>query len=279
MEQRTGLIPATFFLGVRRAWDGKMQAYTRASPAQGHHRHGPRYFNLTYSARRVALRTLAFWLLLVLTFGVLVAKPEKCTLHGGQSRSSSAEHRNDNRESLAAHLYSTRCSFGENQIKSPYASIFLDGTQVLVSLTPVQESFGSSTWANGCRFATFYASMCDNHFPSLLACLLFPPRDYGPPPTLHDRLNLHLSLQCRRFQTPRYAKRAGVAWDATGPLFSLPTLSSSHCTLRVSERDSLRQPHAAHSDEERPRPQKSGCAQRCLNACTAGYFEGTVIRD
>ena len=143
--------------------------YTRASPAQGHHRrHGPRHFNLTYSVRRVALRTLAFWLLLFLTFSVLVTKPEKCTLHGGQSRSWSAEQRNENRESLAAHLYSPRCSSGENQIKSPNVSLFLDGTQVLVSLTPVQESFGSSTWLMGvapqhftlpCAITTFPVSL------------------------------------------------------------------------------------------------------------------------
>ena len=31
--------------------------------------------------------------------------------------------------------------------------------------------------------------------------LFFPPRGYEPPSTLRDRLNLHLSLQCRRFPT------------------------------------------------------------------------------
>ena len=110
-----GQVSCEIFLGVHRAWDGNMLAYTRASPAQGHHRHGPRHFNLTYSARRVALRNLAFWSLF-LTFSVLVAKPEKCTLHGGQSRSWSAEQRNGNRESLAAHPHPPRCSFGENKI-------------------------------------------------------------------------------------------------------------------------------------------------------------------
>ena len=101
--------------------------------------------------------------------------------------------------------------------------------------------------------------------------LFFPPRGYEPPPTLRGRLNLHLSLQCRRFPPPRYANRPDVALDAIGPLLPHPTSSSLH--------DSLRQPHAAHSDEERPRPQKSGCAQRFLNARTTGYFAGTVIRD
>ena len=157
------------FLGMHRTWDDKMLAYTQASPAQGHHRrHRPRHFNLTYSARRVALRSLAFWLLLFLTFSVLVAKPEKRILHGGQSRSWSAEQRNENRESLAAHLYPPRCSFGKNRINSPNASIFLDGTQVLVSFTSVQESFGSSTWIMGvasqhftlpCAITTFPVSL------------------------------------------------------------------------------------------------------------------------
>ena len=61
------------------------------------------------------------------------------------------------------------------------------------------------------------------------------------------------------------------------------TLSLSHPvlfvihTLKVSEHDSLWPPPAAHSDE-RPRPQKSFRAQRCLNALTPGYLEGTVVR-
>ena len=30
--------------------------------------------------------------------------------------------------------------------------------------------------------------------------------------------------------------------------------------------------------DERPRPQKCSCGQRCLNALTPGYLEGTVVR-
>ena len=76
----------------------------------------------------------------------------------------------------------------------------------------------------------------------------------------------------------RYAKRPDVALDAIGPLFLLPTPSSSYCTLKVSENDSFRQPPAAHS-EERPRPQKSSCSQRRLNALTTGHLKGTVVRS
>ena len=96
-----------------------------------------------------------------------------------------------------------------------------------------------------------------------------PPRGREPSPTLHDRLNPHLRQQCRRFPIPRYVKRPDVVLYAIGPLFFLPTPSSPHCTLKVSEHDSLWQPPAAHSDE-RPRPRKSSRAQR--------YLKGTIVR-
>ena len=109
-------------------------------------------------------------------------------------------------------------------------------------------------------------------------CLFLPPRGHEPPPTLHDRLNTNLSLYRHRFPIPRYAKRPDVALYTVGPLFLLPTPSSStHCALKVSEHDSLWQPPAAHS-EERSRPQKSSRAQRCLNALAPSYLKGTVVR-
>ena len=108
--------------------------------------------------------------------------------------------------------------------------------------------------------------------------LFFPPRGHEPPPTLRDRLKPHLSLQCRRFPVPRYAKRPDVALDAIGPFFLLPTLSSPYCTLKVSENDSLRQPPDAHS-EERPRLQKSSRSKRRLNALKPGYLKGTAVRS
>ena len=63
--------------------------------------------------------------------------------------------------------------------------------------------------------------------------LFFPPRGHEPPPTLRDRLSPHLSLQRRRFSTPRYAKRPDVAPNAIGPLFLLPTPSSMHCAPQI----------------------------------------------
>ena len=74
-----------------------------------------------------------------------------------------------------------------------------------------------------------------------------------------------------------YAKRPDVALYTVGPLFLLPILSSPHCALKTSEHDSLWQPPTVHS-EERPRPQKSSCAQRCLSALAPGYLKGTVVR-
>ena len=107
--------------------------------------------------------------------------------------------------------------------------------------------------------------------------LFLPPRGHEPPPTLRDRLNPNLSLYRHRFPIPRYAKRPDVAPYTVGPLFLLPTPSSAHCALKVSEHNSLWQPPAAHS-EERFRPQKSSRAQRCLNALAPGYLKGTVVR-
>ena len=107
--------------------------------------------------------------------------------------------------------------------------------------------------------------------------LFLPPRGHEPPPTLRDRLNPNLSLYRHRFPIPRHAKRPDVALYTVGPFFLLPTPSSTHCALKVSEHDSLWQPPAAHS-EERSRPQKSSRAQRCLNALAPGNLKGTVVR-
>ena len=60
---------------------------------------------------------LLLLLLLFLTFSALVANPKKTTLHGGQSRSWSAEQGKKKKKSLAAHPPPppppARCSFGE----------------------------------------------------------------------------------------------------------------------------------------------------------------------
>ena len=99
----------------------------------------------------------------------------------------------------------------------------------------------------------------------------FPSRGYKPPPTLPDRLNLHLSFQGRRFSTPYYDKCPDVAMYTIGPLLLFHNLSSAHCTLKVSEHSSLRAPPAAHSYEW-SHPETPSCVQRCLNALTPSYL-------
>ena len=57
MERRTGKIRGAFSR-MHRALDGWMLARAPASPAQGLHHHGPRYFNFLIFVRCVALRNL-----------------------------------------------------------------------------------------------------------------------------------------------------------------------------------------------------------------------------
>ena len=58
MERRTGKIRGSFSR-MHRALDGWMLARAPASPAQGLHHHGPRYFNIPYFCTIcVALRNL-----------------------------------------------------------------------------------------------------------------------------------------------------------------------------------------------------------------------------
>ena len=56
-ERRTGKIRGAFSRTYR-ALDGWMLARAPASPAQGLHHHGPRYFNFFISVHCVALRNL-----------------------------------------------------------------------------------------------------------------------------------------------------------------------------------------------------------------------------
>ena len=56
-ERRTGNIRGAFSR-MRRALDGWMLARVLASPAQGLHHHGPRYFNFPYFCTRCGLEEL-----------------------------------------------------------------------------------------------------------------------------------------------------------------------------------------------------------------------------
>ena len=57
MERRTGKIRGTFS-GMHKALDGWMLARAPASPAQGLHHHGPRYFNFPYFCTMCGLEKL-----------------------------------------------------------------------------------------------------------------------------------------------------------------------------------------------------------------------------
>ena len=106
----------------------------------------------------------------------------------------------------------------------------------------------------------------------------FPPRGHEPPPTLLTASTQTSAFRAIVFQSPDMPNaRMSLCTQSVHSVFLLPTPSSSpHCVLKVSEHDSLWQPPAAHSEEERPRPQKkSSRAQRCLNQCSrTGLFQG-----
>ena len=136
---------------MHRALDGWMLARAPASRAQGLHHHGPRYFNFSYLCTMCGLEKLGIvdqnWLtrtyssdlllrtlvagrrqqsesieaaldmellllLLFLTFSALVVHPKKTTLHGGQSRSWSAEQGKKEKEKVWQRPPTlARCSF------------------------------------------------------------------------------------------------------------------------------------------------------------------------
>ena len=244
-------------------------------------------------------------LLLFLTFSALVANPKKTTLHGGQSRSWSAEQGKKEKEKVWQRTPPppppARCSFGEkiksNKIKNQkitrrihmsrrYASRRYPGglgpSRIRTRIPTTRQLGQRVSLRKTLRFRVRLQLSQSRCLSLLLAMsgrvfLFLPPRGHEPPPTLRDRLNPNLSLYRHRFPIPRYAKRPDVALYTVGPFFLLPTPSSTHCALKVSEHDSLWQPPAAHS-EERSRPQKSSRAQRCLNALAPGNLKGTVVR-
>ena len=106
----------------------------------------------------------------------------------------------------------------------------------------------------------------------------FPPRGYEPPPTLPERLNLHLSFQRRLFSTHYYDTCPDTALYTIDPLLLFHTPSSPHGNLKVSEHSSLRQPPAAHSYEW-SHPQMPSRVQCCLNAPTPVIYRHGCTRS
>ena len=96
---------------------------------------------LSFPTTTVGMKLLL--LVLFLTFSVLVANPKKTTLHGGQSRSWSAEQEKENkRKSLAAHhpplLPTPHTARSERKKKKKSRDASTGATQVSVGLASVQ---------------------------------------------------------------------------------------------------------------------------------------------
>ena len=140
--------------------------------------------------------------LLFLTFSVLVASPKKTTLHGGQSRSWSAEQGGKKVWQRTPPPPPARFSsiIGENEIKirrriympRRYAGL---GPPRVRTRIPSNRRLGQ--WVSLrkiLRFRVRYQLSQSRCLSLLLAMsnrvyLLFSPRGHEPPPTLRDRLN------------------------------------------------------------------------------------------
>ena len=70
-ERRTGKIRGAFSR-MQRALDGWMLARAPASPAQGLHHHGPRYFNFPYFCTICGLEKLGFNLLIKTGWSIII---------------------------------------------------------------------------------------------------------------------------------------------------------------------------------------------------------------
>ena len=181
---------------------------------------------------------------LFLTFSALVANPKKTTLHGGQSRSWSAEQGKKKKKVWQRTPPPARCSFGEKKKKKKitrrihmsrrYASRRYAGglgPSRIRTRIPTTRQLGQ--WVSLRKTLRFRVrlQLSQSRCLSLLLAmsgrvfLFLPPRGHEPPPTLRDRLNPNLSLYRHRFPIPRYAKRPDVALYTVGPFFLLPTPS------------------------------------------------------
>ena len=158
-------------------------------------------------------------LLLFLTFSSLVANPKKTTLHGGQSRSWSAEQRKrEKRKSLAAppsplppprallvrrkekkkRKITRRIHMCRRYAGRRYAGGL--GPSRVRTRIPTTRRLGQ--WVSLRKILLFRVrlqlsqSRCLSLFLAMSGrvFLFFPPRGHEPPPTLRDRLNPSLSL-------------------------------------------------------------------------------------
>ena len=181
-------------------------------------------------------------LLLFLTFSALVANP-KTTLHGGQSRSWSAEQgekkkkksgsapppppsrallvrRKKKKKKKEKKEITRRIHISRRYASRRYAGGL--GPSRIRTRIPRTRQLGQ--WVSLRKTLRFRVrlQLSQSRCPFLLLAmsgrvfLFLPPRGHEPPPTLRDRLNPTLSLYRHRFPIPRYAKRPDVALYAVG---------------------------------------------------------------
>ena len=159
-------------------------------------------------------------LLLFLTFSTLVANPKKTTLHGGQSRSWSAEQGKKEEEKVWQRSPLPRAARSEKrkkkkkkvtrrvQIYRRYASRRYAGglgPSRIRTRIPTTRQLGQ--WVSLRKTLRFRVrlQLSQSRCLSLLLVMsgrvffFLPPRGHEPPPTLRDRLNPNLSLYRHRF--------------------------------------------------------------------------------
>ena len=99
-------------------------------------------------------------------------QPEKTTLHSGQSRSWSTEEGKENKiKSLAAHSPPPPTVLVRRKKKKNHLTHLQALRRSRSASRPYKDSFDPLLTRSKGRFAKFYASVCDNKFPSLVASL------------------------------------------------------------------------------------------------------------
>ena len=135
----------------------------------------------------IVITCIQYNYLLFLTFSALVASPKKLlytVANPARGLLNRGKKKRKKKYGSAPHPPSPRAARSEKKKKrkkkkSRGASTCLGATQVGVTqvvsvrLASVQRFLRLVGWANGCRFAKFYASVCDCNFPSLVASLFF----------------------------------------------------------------------------------------------------------
>ena len=154
------------------------------------------------------LLLLLLLFLLFLTFSALVANPEKTSLHGGQSRSWSAEQGKKKKKKSVVLVRRKKIYKNKKITRRIHMSRRYEGRRYAGGLGPsrvrtrIPTTRGLGQWVslrNILRLRVRLQLSQSRCLSLLLAMsgrvfLFFPPRGHEPPPTLRDRLNPNLSL-------------------------------------------------------------------------------------